>query len=154
MAHFPRLLRDLPKFAGPFDAFKLEAKDCDVLFASYPAGTSIAAHDHETENVGVITQGELILTLEGEEHRYGRGDWYHVRPVRSMRLDSKRGPLKLNSGSINLVRMRPDPAFARTRRFVASPSGCRWRRTFNLGVRRPLSPAPCNPIETLMATQV
>ncbi len=83
MAHFPRLLRDLPKFAGPFDAFKLEAKDCDVLFASYPAGTSIAAHDHETENVGVITQGELILTLEGEEHRYGRGDWYHV-PARAV----------------------------------------------------------------------
>ena len=78
MAHFPRLLRDLPKFAGPFDAFKLEAKDCDVLFASYPAGTSIAAHDHETENVGVITQGELILTLEGEERRYGPGEWYHV----------------------------------------------------------------------------
>ena len=47
MAHFPQLLRELPKFEGPFDAFKLAAKDCDVLFASYPAGTTIAAHDHE-----------------------------------------------------------------------------------------------------------
>jgi quercetin dioxygenase-like cupin family protein len=78
MAHFPSLLRNLPKFAGPFDAFKLEAKDCDVLFASYPAGTSIAPHHHETENVGVITEGELILTLEGKEHCYGPGQWYHV----------------------------------------------------------------------------
>jgi len=34
MAHFPKLLRDLPSFDGPFDAFKLEAKNCDVLFAS------------------------------------------------------------------------------------------------------------------------
>ncbi len=34
MAHFPKLLRDLPPFDGPFDAFKLEAKNCDVLFAS------------------------------------------------------------------------------------------------------------------------
>jgi len=25
-------------FPGPFDAFKLPAKGCDVLFASYPAG--------------------------------------------------------------------------------------------------------------------
>ena len=91
MAHFPRLLRDLRKFAGPFDAFKLEAKDCDVLFASYTAGTSIAAHDHETENVGVITQGESILTLEGEEHRYGRGDWYHVpaRAVHAARFEKE-----------------------------------------------------------------
>ena len=78
MAHFPALLRDLPKFAGPFDAFKLEAKSCDVLFASYPADTAIAPHHHETENVGVITQGELILAIEGKESRYGPGQWYHI----------------------------------------------------------------------------
>lgn len=78
MAHFPRVLRDLPKFAGPFDAFKLEARDCDVLFASYPAGISIPQHHHQTENVGVITQGELILIVDGKETRHGPGDWYHL----------------------------------------------------------------------------
>jgi quercetin dioxygenase-like cupin family protein len=78
MPHFPQLLRALPKFAGPFDAFRLEAKNCDVLLASYPAGTSIPAHHHLTENVGVITEGELILTLDGRESRYGPGQWYHV----------------------------------------------------------------------------
>lgn len=78
MAHFPELLRALPPFDGPFDAFKLEAKNCDVLFASYPAGTAIPPHSHETENVGVITRGELILTLDGSEKRYRTGEWYHV----------------------------------------------------------------------------
>ena len=78
MPHFPELLRSLPKFDGAFDAFKLQAANCDVLFASYPAGTRIAPHHHETENVGVITQGELILTLDGRETRYGPGMWYHV----------------------------------------------------------------------------
>ena len=78
MAHFPTLLRSLPKFEGPFDAFKLEANDCDVLFASYPAGTTIPPHSHDTENVGVITQGELILTMAGQETRYQPGEWYHV----------------------------------------------------------------------------
>jgi quercetin dioxygenase-like cupin family protein len=82
MAHFPPLLRELPAFDGPFDAYKLAAKGCDVLFASYPGGTTIPAHRHDTENVGVITQGELILTLGGEETRYGPGDWYHV-PARA-----------------------------------------------------------------------
>ena len=78
MAHFPKLLRDLPPYRGAFDAFKLEARDCDVLFASYPKGTSIPPHDHDTENVGVITQGELILTMDGVETRYGVGQWYHI----------------------------------------------------------------------------
>lgn len=59
MAHFPQLLRSLPAFEGPFDAFKLAAKDCDVLFASYPKGTVIPPHNHDTENVGVITRGEI-----------------------------------------------------------------------------------------------
>jgi quercetin dioxygenase-like cupin family protein len=76
--HFPDQIRGLPKFDGPFDAFKLQAKGCDVLFASYPAGTTISPHRHETENVGVITQGELILTMNDEERRYGPGHWYHV----------------------------------------------------------------------------
>src|SRR5438045_429124 len=78
MDHFPKLLRQLPPFEGPFDAFKLAAKDCDVLFASYPKGTKIAPHKHDTENVGVITQGELFLTVDRKEKRYGVGDWYHV----------------------------------------------------------------------------
>ena len=78
MAHFPKLLRNLPPFQGAFDAYKLEAKDCDVLFASYPKGTVIQPHSHATENVGVITQGELILVMNGAETRYGPGQWYHV----------------------------------------------------------------------------
>lgn len=91
MSHFPNLLRDLPKFEGPFEAFKLAAKNCDVLFASYPAGTTIPPHSHETDNVGVITQGELILTIDGIETRYGPGMWYHVsaREIHAARFEKK-----------------------------------------------------------------
>ncbi len=80
--HFPPEILALPKFDGQFDAFKLEAAACDVLFASYPAGTSIPPHHHDTANVGVITHGELFLTVDGAEKRYGPGDWYHV-PARA-----------------------------------------------------------------------
>ncbi len=90
--HFPDQIRGLPKFDRPFDAFKLQAKGCDVLFASYPAGTTISRHHHETENVGVITQGELILTLNGEESRYGAGHWSTSRRRLNMRRDSSRTP--------------------------------------------------------------
>lgn len=78
MSNLPKLLLDLPKFAGPFDARKLAADGCDVLFASYPAGTTIAAHTHDTENVGIITKGSLLLTVGGKTARFQVGDWYHV----------------------------------------------------------------------------
>ena len=76
--HFPDLIRRLPEFEGPFDAYRLAAPGCEVLFASYPAGTEIEPHTHPTRNVGVITEGELFLTMDGEEHRYGVGAWYFV----------------------------------------------------------------------------
>jgi len=76
----PPLIRSLPPFDGPFDAFRLGADGCDVLFATYPGGTTIEPHEHATDNVGVITAGELLLTVDGVETRYGQGDWYHVPP--------------------------------------------------------------------------
>ena len=78
--HFPELIRGLPEFDGSFDAYRLGAEGCEVLFASYPAGTSIDEHTHPTRNVGVITEGELILSVAGEERRYGVGDWYYLDP--------------------------------------------------------------------------
>jgi len=78
--HFPDLITGLPEFSGPFDAYRLSASNCEVLFASYPAGTIIEPHTHATENVGVITKGELLLTVDGKESRYGPGDWYHLEP--------------------------------------------------------------------------
>jgi quercetin dioxygenase-like cupin family protein len=79
-AAFPEGIRRLPAFDGPFDAHRLQAEGCEVLFATYPPGTLIAEHRHETENWGVITAGELILTRAGREERYGPGDWYHLEP--------------------------------------------------------------------------
>jgi quercetin dioxygenase-like cupin family protein len=76
--HFPERIRSLAPFDGPFDAYRLAAEQCEVLFASYPAGTANPAHTHDTENYGVITEGELILNTGGEERRYRPGDWYHL----------------------------------------------------------------------------
>ncbi len=76
--YYPEQIRGLIPFEGPFDAFKLPADGCDVLFATYPGGTTIPAHTHDTENVGVITKGCLLLTMDGETTRIGAGEWYHV----------------------------------------------------------------------------
>lgn len=75
---YPNRFKELPLYDGRFDAYKLAAHDSDVLFANYPAGTNIPPHTHETDNYGVITRGELVLTMAGEVTRHGPGDWYHV----------------------------------------------------------------------------
>ncbi|MEM7362822.1 MAG: cupin domain-containing protein [Pseudomonadota bacterium] len=75
---YPDRIKALPVFDGRFDAHKLTATGCDVLFASYPAGTHIEMHTHETDNHGVITRGELQLTIDGVMQVIRAGDWYHV----------------------------------------------------------------------------
>ncbi len=59
--YYPQLVQNLPEFDGRFTARKLVAQNCDVLFATYPAGTIIDSHSHATENVEVITAGEILL---------------------------------------------------------------------------------------------
>ena len=76
--HYPERIRQLPAYDGRFDAFRLAARGADVLFASYPAGTEIPPHTHDTDNVGIITRGELILTIGDTVSRHGPGDWYEV----------------------------------------------------------------------------
>ncbi len=76
--YYPDLICKLPEFGGQFEARRLEADSCDVLFASYPAGTEIEAHRHATENVGVITKGALLLTMDNETVQIGAGAWYHI----------------------------------------------------------------------------
>jgi len=78
MAHFPDRITRLPPFVGPFSARCLEAEGCRVLFASYPPEQRIPAHHHDSENVGVVTQGEMCLTLQGVERCYRVGQWYHI----------------------------------------------------------------------------
>lgn len=75
---YPDRIKALPLYDGRFDAHKLEAKGSDVLFASYPAGTSIPFHVHDTDNYGVITRGELILSMNGKVTKVCVGEWYHV----------------------------------------------------------------------------
>lgn len=78
LAAFPEWIRRLPRFEGAFDAFRLEARGAQVLFASYPAGTRIAPHAHETHNCGAILSGQLVLEMNGKSRRYGPGDWYEI----------------------------------------------------------------------------
>jgi quercetin dioxygenase-like cupin family protein len=75
---YPERIKALPVYDGRFDAHKLTAEGADVLFASYPAGTAIPTHTHDTDNHGMITKGELQLTMDGVTTIIKTGQWYHV----------------------------------------------------------------------------
>ncbi len=79
---FPKeLLARLEPFEGSFHAHKLAAAGADVLLASYAAGELIPAHDHPTENWGVVLTGCLGLTCGAAPERlYAPGAWYHLEP--------------------------------------------------------------------------
>ena len=78
VGQYPARIRRLPAFDGRFDAYRLAAEGADVLFASYPAGTRIPPHHHDTDNYGVITRGVLELEIAGRRERHPVGSWYHV----------------------------------------------------------------------------
>ena len=86
---FPEKILQLEPYSDRFDAFRLRADSCDVLFATYPAGTDIEPHSHDTENWGVITKGEMIITMDGRETRFQPGEWYHLpsRAVHAARCE-------------------------------------------------------------------
>jgi quercetin dioxygenase-like cupin family protein len=75
---FPPRIQGLPTYEGRFEAYRLPHEGCEVLFGVYPAGSFIPPHEHPTDNWGVITKGEMRITIDGVERRYGPGDWYHV----------------------------------------------------------------------------
>jgi quercetin dioxygenase-like cupin family protein len=75
---YPNRIKQLPLYDGRFDAYQLKAQGADVLFASYPAGTTIPSHTHTTDNYGVITKGELLLIINDEVQRIAVGQWYKV----------------------------------------------------------------------------
>lgn len=49
---YPDRIKALPIYDGRFDAYMLEANGSNILFASYPEGTLIPIHAHETDNYG------------------------------------------------------------------------------------------------------
>lgn len=75
---FPERIATLPVFQGRFTANKIESDQANVYFASYPAGTVIEPHTHDTDNHGIITSGELILEMNGKEYSYKVGEWYFI----------------------------------------------------------------------------
>lgn len=84
MTDFPEELKSLSKFWGDegakvTDITGVKAENgWQILFSNYAAGFTLDEHTHESENLGVVLEGELHFTLNGQTKSYGPGEWYRV----------------------------------------------------------------------------
>jgi hypothetical protein len=78
MTDFPDRIERLPRLAGELQARGLSCPGCAVLFLAYPAAESVAARAHLDETVGLVTAGEMRLTVGGVERCYRATQWYHI----------------------------------------------------------------------------
>lgn len=44
----------------------------------FEPGAGVPAHSHPHEQLGVVLSGELVLTVQGVEHRLGPNDGYQI----------------------------------------------------------------------------
>jgi quercetin dioxygenase-like cupin family protein len=52
-----------------------------AMTVAVPAGSGVPPHRHRSEEEGYfVLEGELLLTLDGQEHRMRPGDFAHVPP--------------------------------------------------------------------------
>ncbi len=66
---------DIP-MKGPL-AYLLTGGPCQVVFYDLPAGSEVPPHSHGAQ-WGIIVDGEIELTIDGETKTYRKGDAYFI----------------------------------------------------------------------------
>ena len=100
-SHFSNEILALPIYKGRFDANKLTTDKVDIYFASYPQGTEIDLHKHDTDNHGVVTQGQLILIVDNQEKILIQAIGIIFHQIVFMQQDFNKRLLLLNFGLKN-----------------------------------------------------
>ena len=79
---WPDLIATLPAPAlafgpGRVNAHLLTGGPRQVVFFDFPEDLEVPPHAHGAQ-WGVVMAGHLTLTIDGQTHRYGPGDSYHI----------------------------------------------------------------------------
>jgi len=77
---FPEIIRKLPKARLPYegvDAYVFQGQNQQVVFTSFHKDVEIPEHSHAAE-WGVVLEGEIELTVNGETRIFRKGDVYYI----------------------------------------------------------------------------
>jgi len=78
---FPRFITDLPEADIQFKGVRAwisQGDDHQVVFFVIAASGEVSEHFHETPQWGVVVEGEMELTINGETRVYQKGDEYYI----------------------------------------------------------------------------
>lgn len=77
---YPDCIKTLPRVIIPLKGvtgWVVQGLTSQVVFFEIDAGTTIPPHSH-CEQFGVVIEGEMALTIDGQTNIYRRGDSYHI----------------------------------------------------------------------------
>ena len=77
---FPELITGLPQADVPIPgvrAWLSQGLDHQIVFFEIPAGCEVAAHSHGAQ-WGIVVEGEMDLTIDGQTRRCRPGDSYYI----------------------------------------------------------------------------
>jgi len=77
---WPDIIKNLPDVDVPFSGVYgklLQGKDCQQVFFEIEPIGEIPPHSHGAQ-WGVVLGGEMMLTIEGNTKKYGKGDSYYI----------------------------------------------------------------------------
>lgn len=77
---FPELIKKLPEANIPFEGIKgwlSQGEDQQLVFFEIDAVGEVPAHSHGAQ-WGIVVEGEMDLTIDGETKTYKKGDSYTI----------------------------------------------------------------------------
>ena len=77
---FPGPIRDLPQANIPLDgatAFLSQTGTHQILFMEFDKDVDLPEHTHAAQT-GIVVQGRIELTIDGEEYCFTKGDLYYI----------------------------------------------------------------------------
>ncbi len=78
---FPKFITDLPEADVQYKGIQAWISQSDnhqVVFFDITPSAEVTEHFHETPQWGVVIEGEIELTINGETKIYGKGDEFHI----------------------------------------------------------------------------
>ena len=93
MNSFPDIIKELPnadiKIEG-LDSYLFQGENKQIIFMKFEKDVEISEHSHEAQ-WGIVLDGVMVLTIEGEEFVIKKGDEYYIPKGKSHSAKIKAG---------------------------------------------------------------